>query len=1345
MTSALDLDPHTGIRPGERWKDALKKANARCEAVICLLSTHWLASRECEVEFRFAENLHKAILCARLEAVPDANITSEWQRCDLFPSHRPTTEVDIADGEDPVVLDRVGLQQLWDGLRNVGIDAEHFRWPPTEDPDRAPYRGWAPLEEADAAVFFGRDAQILRALELLRGMRATGTERLFVVLGPSGAGKSSFLRAGLLPRLGRDGRSFLPMPIVRPERAVLTGEVGLACSLHRLRTKLGLRQPMLGDIKAACQAQHVPLLRDWLDEAREAARGQLLDVAAEPPAPTLVLPVDQAEELYNPDAGSEAPRFLELLASLVSDDAGGSPALIVAVTIRADRYEPLLIAPELAEVQRVLFDDLKPMPPAGYAEVITGPAARATAAGRRLRVEPALVQRLLAESAEGADALPLLALTLERLYRDFGADGDLTLAEYEQMGGLTRVVQAEVDDVLGSDRDARRAKLDVLHDAFIPWLATVDPDTNQPMRRVARWANLPEPSRPLIDALVAKRLMVKDVRDDGPVVEMALESLLRQWHELAGWLREEAQDLKVAARLERAADDWRSSDRGESWLLRGARLADAAELAARPRFHDRLAPAAEFLRASHQHEAQHEADEQRRRDELHQAELRAAQERERAAQDKQAAAEDYARAQRRSSRKLRAVLAVMVVIAVIAGGLAVYARINGKRAERNFEVATAQKLIAQAQGMLAGTEPGGAARAFQQILAARHLAPGDGPLYTAVVEGAPTDKIIAGHADPVLAVAYSPDGKRLASAANDGTTRVWDANTGQPVAELTGEGPTVLSLAYSPDGRHIASGDDEGAVRLWDADTGQPVADLRNGHAGAVMRVTFSPDGTRIAASGADDAVQVWDTSRLDHPPLTLHTSPAGAAMAFSPNGHVLATGTADGVQLWNADDGRSLGEPLLDTDSAVMAVAFSPDGRLLATADGVGTILLWNPDTRAQVATLKGHTAWVGSVVFSPDGRRLASAGGDNTVRLWDPDTHAQIGDPIRGHRGPVYDVAFSPDGHHLATASFDKTVRVWNVDAIVPLVGHDDPVVGLAFRPNGRLLATAGAAARHPLGPRDPRADQDIRRPRRPSVGRGVQLGRHAPRQLRPRRHRHTLEPRHRRAGSEPSDGHAPVLSVAFNPDGALLAGFGEDGSVRLGTREPAHSYASSPPAPAVSFAATWTSAPTGGGSRRAAMTAPYGCGTPSPANPSSTSPPATSGACAAWRSAPTAASWSPAAETPPRGSGIPTPADPTAEPWKGTPPTWKPPPTVLTATIWPPPATTVRCGSGTPTPVHRTGPRSKATKTCRSDGPPCCTTWHSAPTGRCWPPPARTGRCGSGPPLPASRCCATSSPPT
>ena len=264
-----------------------------------------------------------------------------------------------------MVFDNAGLQRLANGLRALGIGADEFPWPPPDDTDRSPYRGWAPLEEADAAVFFGRDAQILRGLDVLRGMRSTGVERLFVILGPSGAGKSSFLRAGLLPRLRQDDRQFLPLPIVRPERAVLTGEFGLAQAIHRLRTGLGLRGPLLGEIKTACHPEHVEQVRSWLEEARQAARATLLDVAEGQPAPTLVLPLDQAEELFNADAGPEAPRFLELLVSLVEHEAGVTPAMIVAVTIRADRYEPLQTTPELARCISWCSPTSNPCPPPG--------------------------------------------------------------------------------------------------------------------------------------------------------------------------------------------------------------------------------------------------------------------------------------------------------------------------------------------------------------------------------------------------------------------------------------------------------------------------------------------------------------------------------------------------------------------------------------------------------------------------------------------------------------------------------------------------------------------------------------------------------------------------------------------------------------------------------------------------------------------------------------------------------------------------------------------------------------------------------------------------------------------
>ncbi len=244
----LDLDPHTGIRPGERWKEALQQANARCETVICLLSMHWLNSHECEVEFRYAETLNKAIMVARLEPVPDTNITSEWQRCDLFVGDGPTTAISIDNGGAGGVVHR-GPAAAAEWSAGVGDWGGLLPLAPAERSRAGPVSGVGTAGAADAAVFFGRDAQIVQGLDELRGMRTSGVKSLLVILGPSGSGKSSFLRAGLLPRLRRDDRTFLPMDIVRPERAVLTGELGLAHAIHQLRTDLGLREPVLGEIK----------------------------------------------------------------------------------------------------------------------------------------------------------------------------------------------------------------------------------------------------------------------------------------------------------------------------------------------------------------------------------------------------------------------------------------------------------------------------------------------------------------------------------------------------------------------------------------------------------------------------------------------------------------------------------------------------------------------------------------------------------------------------------------------------------------------------------------------------------------------------------------------------------------------------------------------------------------------------------------------------------------------------------------------------------------------------------------------------------------------------------------
>ncbi len=1140
----LDLDRDTGIAPGERWKRALRQANERCEVVLCLLSTHWQNSSESLAEYRTAETLGKLILCARLEPLDTSGITGEWQHCDLF-GDGPVTEIPIDQSGHSVCFQTDGLQRLYRGLRRAGIGAQEFPWPPPDDPERPPYRGWEPLDEADAAVFFGRDAQIVRGMDALRGMRASGIESLFVVLGPSGVGKSSFLRAGLLPRLRRDDRHFLVAGIVRPGRDVLTGDRGFARSVHRLRVGLGLNHPALGDIKDACLRADAAFLAGLLEEVRQVAGQRLLDDTEATPLPTVVLPLDQAEELFSADAGPQAPRFLALLAQLLGSGDGAARGMVAACTIRTDFFGSLQGAHELSRLKSVVFDELRPMPAAHFREVILGPAARSTAAGRPLVVQAELVDRLQRDSSHGADSLPLLSLTLARLYVDYGGTGELTLDGYEAMGGMAQVVQTQVDSVLARDPVQRSSQLNRLRTAFIPWLATINPDNDQPVRRVARLSDLPADARAEIDALVATRLLVQDERDGEVFVEVALESLLRQWGELSGWLEAERDDLKEADNLERAAAAWTQNRRNAAWLLEGERLDRAESIVAKPGFRDRLSHTMDFLFASRAREYRRIADEERRKA----AELQAAQE-------KQEVAEAHAATLRRRSHVLRAVLAgtVVVALAAIAGFvLAVSAqRVASDRARE----ATALQLAAEGQARLAGARPGGEFLGMQQMLASRALKPtteGDRALASSVVVQHDVYKMIP-VGSPVRSVAYAPGGRLVASGDDGGAVRLWDAETGQPAGEpLSGHEGSVRAVAFSPEGQRLASAGDDGSVRLWDTGSGEPVGDPLTGHEKAVHAVAFSPDGQRLASGGADGTVRLWDAGSGEPVggPLTGHGKPVDA-VAFSPDGQRLASGGGDNtVRLWNAASGQPVAAPMSGHEGAVHAVAFSPDGRRIASAGHDRMVRLWDAETARPVGDpLKGHKNWVSDVAFSPDGQRLVSASADYNLLLWDTQTGQTIGDPLTGHGQEVFSARFSPDGERVVSGMGDGTIRLWDAKAPVPMVhglwvldldisadgrliastgvdkivrlwdvetdqpvggplsGHQDVVNGVAFSPDGRLMATGSA-------------DQTVR----------------------------LWDVATRRQLGSPLAGHeGAVNAVAFSPDGRLLATTGADRTVRL-----------------------------------------------------------------------------------------------------------------------------------------------------------------------------------------------------
>ena len=589
----LDLDPARGIAAGERWERALNEAADRCEAVLFLVSKAWLASRWCLKELNLAHRLNKRLFGVLIEDLPigdmPPDLAETWQLVRLA-SGRDHVMLDarlpVTHEEVHVTFSREGLSRLKNGLEQAGLEPKYFIWPPANDPQRPPYRGLLPLEAEDAGIFFGRDAHIIEALGRLRGIRQSAPPRLSVILGASGAGKSSFMRGGLLPRLTRDDRNFLPLPLVRPNRAALTGDGGLLVSLESaFRTaNVPVARARLRDAVEGGVEQLRPLLTSLVERCTPPS----IDQGATKP-PTLILPIDQGEELFAAEGQEEAAAFLKLLNDLLRADA---PPLIALFTIRSDSYERLQMANELEGVRQETLS-LPPMPKGSYVDIIKGPVRRLANSPRSLDVEDGLVNALLLEIEQGGakDSLPLLAFTLERLYLEYGGARRLQLADYEKLGRISGSIEAAVEQALkAADADAdipkdRATRLELLRRGIIPWLATVDPETGEPRRRVALMSEIPADSRRLISHFVEQRLLATDRRQDTneQTIEPAHEALLRQWKLLRGWLLEDSGLLGILDGVQRASREWVTRSNSTAWLTHARnRLEAAEELGKRP-------------------------------------------------------------------------------------------------------------------------------------------------------------------------------------------------------------------------------------------------------------------------------------------------------------------------------------------------------------------------------------------------------------------------------------------------------------------------------------------------------------------------------------------------------------------------------------------------------------------------------------------------------------------------------------------------------------------------------------------------------------------------------------------
>ena len=322
--------------------------------------------------------------------------------------------------------------------------------------------------------------------------------------------------------------------------------------------------------------------------------------------------------------------------------------------------------------------------------------------------------------------------------------------------------------------------------------------------------------------------------------------------------------------------------------------------------------------------------------------------------------------------------------------------------------------------------------------------------------------VLRGHGQDVNAVAWSPDGSRLATASDDGTVRIWDANgAADPVVLTHVDGDRWHTVAWSPDGKRLAGGSRDRTVTVWDAETWAALGVL-TGHEDSVGALAWSPDGDRLATGSSDRTVRIWDAeTHAEVTVLTGHELPVWA-LAWSPGRRQLASASDDGmVRVWSLTPGGRTTE-LSGHRASVPSVAWSPDGRRLVSVSEDRTALVWNiadaeeegdePQSR-KLTSLTPLTC----VTYAPDGRHIAVGDDDCTVRVWDADTGEES--LLIGHTDSVNGIAWH--GHRIATVSRDRTVAIWDAtprgSRTGTLLGHDDSVQNVSWSPDGTRLATA------------------------------------------------------------------------------------------------------------------------------------------------------------------------------------------------------------------------------------------------------------------------------------------------